>query len=135
MTIEEIAEVCHEVNRAYCESLGDNSQLKWKHAPTWAKESAKAGVRLHLNNPHLTPEDSHNSWLAEKSKNGWVYGEIKDPEKKTHPCFVRYGDLPADQKAKDSIFSQIVKSLSKYYEAGAFEAFDNAFKNQEKQPT
>lgn len=114
MTIEEIAEVCHEVNRAYCESLGDNSQLKWEHAPEWQQKSVWNGVLLHLENPNLTPEDSHDNWLAEKSKDGWVYGEIKDPEKKTHPCFVRYENLPVDQKAKDHIFSQIVRSLAKF---------------------
>jgi len=27
-----IAKVCHEANRAYCESIGDNSQLSWEDA-------------------------------------------------------------------------------------------------------
>ncbi len=135
MTIEQIAEVCHEVNRAYCESLGDKSQPAWKDAPDWQKNSVISGVQLHLNNPVLTPEDSHNSWLAEKVANCWVYGKIKNPEKKTHPCIVRYGELPTDQKAKDYIFSQIVRSLSKHSYPGAFEAFDNAFLNQDKPPS
>lgn len=119
MTIEQIAEVCHEVNRAYCESLGDNSQPAWKDAPDWQKKSAWSGVFLHLENPNLTPENSHNNWLDEKVEDGWKYGEVKDPEKKTHPCIVPYSDLPADQKAKDSIFTQIVNSLSKFkYQPG-----------------
>ena len=25
---------------------------------------------------------------------GWKYGPVKDPEKKEHPCFVPYDDLP-----------------------------------------
>lgn len=32
MTIEQIARVCHEVNRAYCESMGDTSQVPWEDA-------------------------------------------------------------------------------------------------------
>jgi hypothetical protein len=33
MEIEEIAKVAHEVNRAYCQALGDFSQPKWEDAP------------------------------------------------------------------------------------------------------
>lgn len=33
MTIEDVAQVCHEVNKAYCESIGDNSQPEWDTAP------------------------------------------------------------------------------------------------------
>ncbi len=114
MTIEQIAEVCHEVNRAYCESLGDKSQPAWKDAPDWQKKSAWNGVLLHLENPNLTPENSHNNWLEEKYSGGWMYGKEKDTEKKTHPCCVPYNELPSDQKAKDYIFSQVVRSLSKF---------------------
>lgn len=136
MTIEQIAEVCHEVNRAYCHSLGDHSQPEWLAAPIWQKESAKAGVRLHLGDPTLTPEKSHEHWLAEKKKDGWKFGEVKDPEKKTHPCFCPYHNLPGSQKAKDYIFSQVVRSLSKFFSHNTGSApFDNAFKNQDKQPS
>ena len=36
--IVQIAMVAHETNRAYCESIGDNSQPKWEDAPEWQKE-------------------------------------------------------------------------------------------------
>jgi hypothetical protein len=42
----DIARVCHEVNRAYCTSLGDESQLPWDSAPQWQKDSAINGVRF-----------------------------------------------------------------------------------------
>ena len=29
LTLNDIARVCHEVNRAYCQALGDNSQVEW----------------------------------------------------------------------------------------------------------
>jgi hypothetical protein len=51
------------------------------------------------------------SWLAEKTKTGWKYGPEKDPEKKEHPCFVPYDQLPAEQKMKDHIFLAIVQVL------------------------
>lgn len=111
MTIEKIAEVCHETNRAYCQALGDDTQLGWNDAPQWQKDSAVNGVNFHIDNPEMTPENSHENWLKEKTEAGWVYGETKDPDKKEHPCCVAYLYLPTDQKAKDHIFRSIVHQL------------------------
>ena len=109
MTIQErIARFCHEVNRAYCAALGDISQLTWEDAPDWQKKSAMNGVKLHMTNPVAGPESSHVNWMAEKLADGWKYGEVKDPEKKEHPCLVPFSELPTDQQAKDYIFRAIV---------------------------
>ena len=111
MNIEHIARVAHETNRAYCESLGDKTQVRWEDAPQWQKDSAVNGVKFHLANPVSKPSDSHESWLAEKKAAGWKYGAVKDPEKKEHPCFVPYDQLPKEQQAKDFIFLGIVRAL------------------------
>ena len=111
MESDEIAKVCHEVNRAYCMALGDNSQLPWEDAPDWQKTSAVNGVRMHMNNPNAGPEASHNAWLKEKEETGWKYGPVKDTEKKEHPCMVPFGELPTEQQAKDFIFRAVVHSL------------------------
>jgi len=107
----EIAKVAHEVNRAYCQALGDDSQLTWGDAPAWQRDSATNGVQFHRDNPDAGPDHSHNNWLAEKTAAGWVYGPVKDAEKKEHPCFVPYDELPVEQKAKDFIFRAIVHAL------------------------
>ena len=109
--VAKTAEVCHEANRAYCLALGDDSQLAWSDAPEWQKTSAVNGVLFQLQNLDSTPPDSHANWLAEKAADGWKYGEVKDVEKKEHPCFVPYSELPAEQRAKDYIFSAIAKTL------------------------
>lgn len=106
-----VAMICHEVNKSYCEAIGDNSQVSWDEAPEWQKTSALNGVLYHLQHPDSTPADSHNKWLEEKEADGWKYGKVKNPEKKEHPCFVPYEKLPKEQKAKDYIFSAIVKSM------------------------
>ena len=111
MQREEIARVCHEVNRAYCEALGDLSQPTWENAPDWQRDSAAMGVDLHLDNPNAGPEASHESWMAQKVADGWKYGETKDPEAKTHPCMVPFADLPQVQQAKDFIFRAVVHAL------------------------
>lgn len=110
--VTEIARVCHEVNRAYCQAMGDQSQGHWEHAPDWQRESAINGVLYHLKHPDSTPADSHNSWLAEKEAAGWKYGPTKDAEKKEHPCFVPYDQLPREQQAKDYLFLAVVRSMS-----------------------
>ena len=111
--VGDIAEVCHEANRAYCAALGDMSQVPWSEAPLWQRESAIKGVLYHISHSDSTPAAIHNSWMAEKAADGWKYGEVKDADKKEHPCFVPYDELPTEQKAKDYIFSAIAKTMGK----------------------
>lgn len=107
----EVAKVCHEVNRAYCAALGDNSQPSWEDAPDWQKESAMNGVAYHALHPDSKPEDSHNSWLRDKAEAGWTWGPVKDPEAKEHPCFAPYEELPEEQKVKDYLFIAVVRAM------------------------
>ena len=111
MTVEQIAQVCHEVNKAYCEALGDNSQPTWKDAPDWQKGSAIEGVNFHIMNPNAGPDSSHINWMDQKTKEGWRYGPVKDADKKEHPCYIPYDQLPKEQQAKDYLFRQVVHSL------------------------
>lgn len=111
MSNEQIARVCHEVNRAYCASQGDHSQPAWEDAPQWQRDSAVAGVVFIESNPNAPPSASHESWLAQKAADGWKFGAVKNAETKEHPCFVPYDELPQAQKAKDYIFGAVVRSL------------------------
>ncbi len=111
MNVRKIAKVCHEVNRAYCQALGDDSQPSWDSAPEWQQSSALNGVQMHLDNPNATPENSHESWLAQKAAEGWKWGPIKDAEAKEHPCFCPYAELPAEQRAKDYLFRAVVHAM------------------------
>ena len=106
-----IAMICHEANRAYCAGLEDNSQLPWDEAPQWQRDSAINGVLFHLNNPDAEPSHSHENWMEEKRLDGWMWGEVKDPEKKLHPCYTPYANLPEDQKAKDKLFISVVDTF------------------------
>jgi hypothetical protein len=110
VTVEQVAKVCHNVNKAYCESQNDFSQPTWEDAPEWQKSSAINGVKYHFEN-EVTPEMSHESWLKQKLEEGWVYGKTKDAEAKTHPCIMRYEELPKYQRTKDSLFKSVVDSF------------------------
>lgn len=111
MSPEEVARVAHEVNRAYCEALGDHSQMPWEEAPEWQRASALQGVVLHESNPDAGPAASHESWMAQKKADGWAYGPEKDPDRKLHPCMVPFEDLPREQQAKDYLFRAVVHAL------------------------
>lgn len=106
------AEYAHETNRLYCVSIGDNSQPYWDKAPEWQKNSAIAGVQgVLLGN---SPEQSHQGWLLQKQQDGWVYGEVKDPNATppTHPCIMPYAQLSDEQRAKDTLFVSAVRLMA-----------------------
>ena len=114
MKKEQIAQVAHNINKAYCESIGDNSQPTGEDAPEWQKSSAINGVQFHLDNPDAKPSASHESWLKQKTEEGWKYGVVKNPETKEHPCFVPYDELPTEQKSKDFLFKEVIHSLKQF---------------------
>jgi len=111
-SIIHIAIICHEANRAWCVTHGDFSQPSWGSAPQWQVDSAINGVEHAFKYPDATPEDMHNNWMAQKIADGWVYGEVKDPVAKTHPCMVPYAELPEFQRKKDALFLAIVRALA-----------------------
>ncbi|BBC99104.1 hypothetical protein YGS_C1P0360 [Sphingobium sp. YG1] len=116
------AQVAHAVNRDYCLFLGDASQLPWDEAPEWQRTSAVNGVEFHVANPDADASASHESWMAEKVKAGWVYGETKDPERKTHPCIVAFADLPKEQQLKDVLFRAVVHAAYPQFETAIADA-------------
>lgn len=111
MKIGEIARVCHEVNRAYCEFLGDKSQVAWDKASPEIQRSAEDGVRAIVADPEFTPEKSHKRWYNFKEAHGWKVGPVKNEAKKEHPCMVAYDKLPKEQQLKDHLFLAVVRSL------------------------
>ena len=119
MDVEQVARICHQANKAYCEALGDFSQANWEDSPDWQKNSAINGVNFHLGSLRQgfepQPSASHESWWSEKVNEGWVYGPVKNPDLKQHPCCVPYEQLPVEQRGKDYVFSGVVASL---YSAG-----------------
>ena len=111
MTLEEVAKVCHQANKAYCESIGDTSQLSWEEAPEWQKASCLEGVKARAKHSMISPAQTHNLWMQKKLADGWTYGETKDPEKKTHPCLKPYKELPVEQRIKDELFLSVAGCL------------------------
>jgi hypothetical protein len=121
--VDAIAAVCHEANRAYCASLGDRSQPSWDGAPDWQRESARLGVKKALNYRGKRAfmfdegEELHNSWMEQKLRAGWRWGEVKDAVLKTHPCLLPYRSLPPAERRKDHLFRAVCQALDPRREA------------------
>lgn len=49
----------------------------------------------------LIAKNVHDVWAKQRIKEGWVYGEKKDSEKKTTPCLVPYEELSEEEKDYD----------------------------------
>ena len=108
--IERIAHVCHEANRALQVTGGEEPSPHFFDAPEWQVQSAYEGVSAAFEG--ATPEQLHESWCAAKVRDGWIYGDVKDAEARTHPCLVAYDQLPADQRLKDHEFQAVVHAFT-----------------------
>lgn len=111
-SVERRARLAHEINRAYCEAIGDHSQKPWAEAEQWQRDSAIKGVEFALANPNAGPDAQHNAWMEAKFADGWTYGPTKDAEAKTHPCLVAYDALPREQRVKDYLFRAAVMNAA-----------------------
>ena len=113
MTPEAIAEVCHEANRALTLHTKDVPvQPHWAEAPDEMKVSSVGGVKWRLANLGAAASAQHDEWMRAKIADGWVLGEKKDAEKKTHPALIPYEHLAPEVKAKDAVFTAIVCALA-----------------------
>jgi hypothetical protein len=108
--IEKIAPVVHEAIRQWQKANGQPVSPPWEEA-TWERESTMEAVALALTNP--TPGQQHEKWLEERTAQGWVWGAVKDTEKKTNPALVPFDELPEVEKAKDYLVIGIVQALVK----------------------
>jgi hypothetical protein len=129
LTIEEIAQVCHEANRALQAIQARHEQEAGARAtrapieptiavsPPWGELDQETRVSVvsgveGIVRFNYTPEQSHASWMRFKGSLGWTYGPVKDEAAKTHPCMVPYHQLPPAQRLKDALFGAIVRACS-----------------------
>lgn len=111
MKIIQLAQVVHEIQKSFCDSIGDHSLPTWKYAPDWMKETTMDGVLMLLSNPAAAAGASHADWMNKKIAQGWVLGVIKDADLMTHPALVPFEELPVHEQTKDYLFVQTVRSL------------------------
>lgn len=108
---EAIAVVVHAAIKAWNEAHGDFSLKDWNEAEQWQRDSTFQMIDDILLHQQPDAEQVHNLWMQKKLADGWVYGEIKSSEKKTHPCLVPFSQLSDFERKKDSLVKAIVSSL------------------------
>jgi len=112
LAIDDIARVCHEACRAAAAADGDTDRPTWADAPEWQKDTTRKGVRYIQEHPDAPAGALHQAWIDEKKSDGWVYGKVKDAEKKTHPMMIPYTELPLIEKVKDHLIATLTRALS-----------------------
>ncbi|MEM9740895.1 MAG: RyR domain-containing protein, partial [Pseudomonadota bacterium] len=98
--------------RAWSAAHGQKPAPHWRMAPRWMKESTRESVDFVLAHPSADDLKQHDQWMEQKRRDGWVYGETKNEQKKTHPMLVPFEDLPEMEKLKDSLLRAIVLALA-----------------------
>ena len=106
------ARLAHEANRVLQDINQEEISAPWGVTTQENRDSTSEGVLKSWSGN--SPEQLHESWSTFKRECGWVYGEVKDEEKKTHPCLVPYSELPEDQRLKDFVFQGITKSIQDF---------------------
>jgi hypothetical protein len=86
--------------------------------------------------PHPTASAaaSYENWLKNKWGEGWVYGSVKSPEAKEHPCMVPYEQLPLVQQYEITeiqnsiipVFRQSITTKFRSYRYAEFQGFMEA---------
>ena len=46
-------------------------------------------------------ENVHEVWAKARIEQGWTYGEVRNDDKKKHPCLIPYSELPEEEKEYD----------------------------------
>jgi hypothetical protein len=49
----------------------------------------------------LLAQNAHEVWAAQRMKDGWSYGPVRDDAAKKHPCLKPYEELPESEKEYD----------------------------------
>ncbi|ADQ53088.1 conserved hypothetical protein [Aeromonas phage 65] len=88
--------------------LGDTDTL-WKDEPEKVKRVWTKHVNYIIDHPDSDSQTVHNLWRTYKNGQGWIFGEEKSTEDKTHPCLVPYEKLHEIEHMKYFIFMETVR--------------------------
>ena len=103
------AEVAHALNNAVRYVQGDPVQ-------EFTMERLDSLMRVIFDSFHNhdktdtwpTPEEQHILWMESKKQDGWIHGNVLDPEAKTHPSLVDFDELSDLEQIKDYFMLHII---------------------------
>lgn len=106
--IDALAEVCHEVKRAYLLESGIDNP-RWKRAPDAVQLLTKMEIEKALFSD-LTPQQHHALWLEQHKD--WAFDEVEDEAAKRSPLCRPYEELTLHQRACWAITHALVKTVA-----------------------
>lgn len=119
LSVDAIARICHAGKRALCIRLADEVvDPEWDQITEAQRDSIRDRVRLMIEpDEHGTvglgaPHHVHNMWLRRKAQLGWCYGPIEDPDRKEHPGFMAWREMPPRFKRRDHLFFKLVDAIT-----------------------
>ena len=86
--LDAVARTVHEALRGWAAAHGQHDIPAWDEAPDWMHASTRESVRHALEHHAPNGRTQHDQWLAQKVRDGWVHGPVKDAAAKTHPLMV-----------------------------------------------
>lgn len=85
---------------------------------------------LHLNNEETETmaRVEHIRWSWEKRLNGWIYGPVKDDNRKTHPSLIPFEQLTESEKEKDRELVRLIPAFLQDIDYEAYPVSPNRIK-------
>jgi len=74
--------------------------------------STRESVRHAIEHTSPSGRTQHEQWVAQKQRDGWRHGAVKDAAAKTHPLMVPYDDLPDWERRKDALINALALALA-----------------------
>lgn len=106
---DQLSETYREANR----SSADHFDVKMRAIGCCiAKAGTATEIQITSDELELLARMEHDRWCADRSLNGWQFGEIRDDVRKLHPSMVPYGELSeaTRQLDRDNVL-QIIKIM------------------------
>jgi hypothetical protein len=114
--IKQVAQVIHEANKAFGESIGESHHVSWEKTPESQKKISIGVVKNFIENKYkMTPEEVHKNWLEDKIKQGWKWGPGFNPITRLNPNLVPYDQLNLNEKMKDYLVRNIIAAFHRCY--------------------
>ena len=110
-SIEQIAKTAHLVHITYCKHIGSLTQPEWSEVSPSHKNVVYSSINKIIKGELKSVEDSHDAFVKYKYSQGWGFSETYSLENKTNPRLVAFERLSLEQRIKESLFFECVKSF------------------------